>query len=317
MRKSIKIVLVFILFISSYSYAQHGSINTGILPFCDLENNNRKSELPVSVLIPELSRYKFIKLIERSTLEDLFKEIKFGMSGMVDDATVAKAGRMKGVHVLIMGTLSKSKITARAVHTETSEILAAYSVAGISEIDVLAKKLASGIEIFLAKENLKNLRNDSPKLELDFWIERKNKKKIKPGKKGTMKIGESIVFNFKANKNGYLTIVDIQPGGDVVILFPNDMSPKNKISGGKKYSIPSEDDEFEIIVSKPAGMDTVVAFFTRKKVDWLDRKKLEGEGFWTVKEKERLSMTRGFKVTATKLKSADWESKILEIKVEE
>ncbi len=52
-------------------------------------------------------------------------------------------------------------------------------------------------------------------------------------------------------------------------------------------------------------------------MDWLDRKKLTGEGFWSVKENEKYNMARGFKVTATKLKSSEWESKVLEIDIEE
>ncbi len=59
----------------------------------------------------------------------------------------------------------------------------------------------------------------------------------------------------------------------------------------------------------------MVAFFTEKKVDWLDRRKLSGEGFWTVKENEKYNLSRGFKITTTKLKRAEWESKVLEIDV--
>ena len=58
-----------------------------------------------------------------------------------------------------------------------------------------------------------------------------------------------------------------------------------------------------------------MAFFTEKPVDWLDRSKLSGEGFWSVKENQKLELTRGFKVTSTKLNSRQWESKSLEIEV--
>ena len=43
----------------------------------------------------------------------------------------------------------------------------------------------------------------------------------------------------------------------------------------------------------------------------------ETEGFWTVKESEKVAVTRGFKIAATKLQKADWESKLLEIEVKE
>ena len=50
--------------------------------------------------------------------------------------------------------------------------------------------------------------------------------------------------------------------------------------------------------------------------EWLDLKKLNRDGFWTVKKNEKLSMTRGFTITATKLKKRDWESRALEINVQ-
>jgi hypothetical protein len=136
-----------------------------------------------------------------------------------------------------------------------------------------------------------------------------------PDAKGKLRIGEKVIFNFQANEDGFITIVDIQPGGDVVILFPNDFSGTNQIQANKLYSIPSLKDAFDIVVSEPAGMDTVAAFFTRKKVQWLDRKKLEGQGFWTVKKKEKLAMSRGFRVVSTSLGRDEWESRGIEIEV--
>jgi hypothetical protein len=129
------------------------------------------------------------------------------------------------------------------------------------------------------------------------------------------RIGESVVFHFKSNRNGFLTIIDIQPNGDVVVLFPNDFSSSDGIKANTDYSIPSETDGFEITVTEPAGTDTIVAFFTLKKAAWLDRNKLGGEGFWSVKEGEKMEFSRGFNITATGLNKSEWESRALEIEV--
>ena len=158
------------------------------------------------------------------------------------------------------------------------------------------------------------MRNDNPMIKLDFYVARGNGLKAVSG--GVMKIGEPVAFNFSSNEDGFITIVDIQPGGDIVILYPNEINADNKIAAGKLYSVPSKDDNFKIIVSEPAGKDTVAAFFTKKKVDWLDRKMLDGEGLWTVKDKEKIGMTRGLKVVSAGLKSSDWKSNIYEINVE-
>ena len=314
MKTAIKTFLIILISIQ-FSYAQQGSINVGILSFTDLDNKNKKTDLLISELSEELSKYKFIKLVERSKSKEILKEIELGMTGMVDEKTASKTGKLHGIQIIIFGTIRKNKISARAIHTESGKIIVSHSVPGLSKIDYLSRQLASGIESFLTRENLKSLRNDSPELKLDFWLKKKDNKNVYPGKKGTMKIGESVVFFFKDDKDGYLTIVDIQPDGTVGILSHNDKSTDNQIKNNRVYAIPSKDDEYEITVSKPVGRDTVVAFLTKKKVSWLDRKKLTGNGFWTVREYERYNLTRGFKITSTKLKKSDWESKVLEIDV--
>ncbi len=94
----------------------------------------------------------------------------------------------------------------------------------------------------------------------------------------------------------------------MVLLYPNDFSGSNEIKKNEQYAIPSPDDGFEITVSLPEGEDTLVAFFTKKKVDWLDMKKLSGEGFRSIRDGEKVMTSRGFNVTATALKRNDWES---------
>lgn len=317
------IVMPLILFSMTFSIsnAQYSSLRVAVMPFYDLAKKSTKSSKSVSVvsdLTNSMHKYKFIKLIERSRMKKVMNEIELGMSGLVDERTAAKAGKIHGVQVMIIGSINGEKITGRAIHVETQRIISSASVYGGAKIENLGEKLASDIEMYLARDNLKKLRNDSPDIDLDVWVERiagKRSSRIGPESNGKVRIGDKIIFHFKSNTDGYLTIVDVQPGGDVVVLFPNEIRPSNKIEAGREYSIPSKDDGFEITVSEPAGKDSVVAFFTKRKVGWLDRKKLTGEGFWTVKKKEKISMTRGFKITATKLKRRDWESLSIDIDV--
>jgi hypothetical protein len=305
-----------ILLLCLASHAGSSRLRTGVMPFYDTAAGNSKSGRSKEVLssiTTGLAEYRFINLMERAETDKLLKEIVLGQSGLIDEKTAAKAGRVHGLQLMITGTISGNRISARVIDIETQKIITAASV-GKNSKGLLADKLAAGIEVHLAREKLKSLRNESRKIDLEFWVEKPTGKKI--DKKGTAKIGEKVVFNFRSNMNGYLTIVDIQPGGDVVILFPNDMHPSNRVEAGRLYQIPSVDDTFEITVSEPAGADTLVAFFTVKKVKWLDRNKLTGKGFWSVREKEKLALTRGFQVTATGLKKDLWESRVVQINVE-
>lgn len=320
-KKILALLVISFLTIGVTNRAQERAVRTGVLPFYDAATKNTKSrnaKLILSELTESLSRFTFIRMIERSRLKDLIREIELGQTGLIDDATAAKVGKVHGLQVMIVGTIRRDNITARAIHMETQRVISSASVTALSGVRALGEELASGIEVFLAKENLKSLRNDSPEIDLRFWVSSISRGKgfdITPNRRGRIRIGEKVVFRFQSSQSGYLTIVDIQPGGDVVVLFPNDAQPSNRIVSGRLYSIPSDQDAFEITVSEPVGTDTLVAYFTMKRVDWLDRKKLAGKGFWTVKQNERLATARGFAVTATKLKRTEWESVIIEIDV--
>lgn len=308
-----KIVLYGAIIISSLvtldAYSQE-YIVTGIMPFT--ATNKSHSEVVVSQLTKVLQQYPFIQLVERSQMQSIVNEIQLSMTGLVHEQTALQQGKILGIKVMIFGAIDKNNISARAVHTETGRIIAASSNA-FGMVEQIGSQLALGIESFLARENLKKMRNDSPDIHVDFWVETKDGKKLSPGQ--GLKIGNSVKFKFKANKSGYVTIVDIQPTGEVVILFPNQFKQDNKISANTVYSIPADDDGFELTVTEPAGEDTITLFFTEKKVEWLDMKKLQGEGFKTVNTEERLAVTRGFAVTATGLNNKQWESVILNINV--
>lgn len=319
MKKIIAGALASILAIAvSTSIAQQTSVTVAVMPFYDTtakKSASGQSERTASALTDELYRYKFIQLVERSRLPALMEESKLGMLGIVDEKSAPRLGKVRGVQIMVFGVIDRGRITARAVHMESQRIIASQSVTDPANISLLGSGIAAGIESFMMKERLKGMRNDNPSVNLRFWIEKAGGKALTAGETGRMRIGEKVVFKFRADTDGYLTIVDIQPGGDVVILFPNDATPSNKITGGTVYSIPSTDDAFEITVSEPAGQDYLVAFFTKKRVDWLDRKKLTGEGFWMVKDNEKGELARGFAVTLTGVKSSEWASRRLEVEV--
>ncbi len=320
MYKKTIIALIFFIMSLTAAYSQVYSVKTGIMDFNDTLKKPGTSQAVLSEISAELGKYQFILLVERSKLGALVKEIEIGQSGLIDPSTVAEAGKIHGLQVIIDGSISINGISARAVHVETGKIIAAAVVNDENEAGLLGKKLAAGIEVYLARENLKKLRNDNPEIKNEFWLEKtagNRSLKITPSdENGEVKIGGTVSFHFKSDTDGYLTIVDIQPNGEVVVLYPNDFSGGNIIKAGNEYSIPSKDDEFQITVTEPAGTDTVVAFFTMKKADWLDVKKLSGEGFKTVKEGERLSMSRGFSIVATKLTKREWKSMVISIDVE-
>lgn len=313
-------LILSLLALGSLAYSQSESLSLAVTTFPNSGKSSTESEGFPSELSTALGKYAFIKLVEREKVAAIMKELALGQSGLADEATAVKVGKVHGAQVLVVGSIRDGMVSARAVASETSKVIAVAS-GRFSDTAEIAKQLARGVETELARENVKKLRNDSPEIELLFSVEPKSRSGTRglriteASKKPSYKIGDSVVFRIQANKKGFITLLDIQPSGDLVVLYPNDFSKDNAVEAGKEYSVPGASDGFEITVSEPAGLDTVVAFFTETKAAWLDPKKLEGEGFKTVKDGERWMAARGFKVVATGLKQTQWESKVIEVEV--
>jgi len=314
MKKLSVLVSIFVFFcLINTADSQYSKIGLAIFPFKGADKQTE--EKIISELNGELYKSKFIRVLDRSNVDTMMKEASLGMTGAINPATVVEVGKIHGMQVMISGSYNKNRIVANATHMETLKVISSATVNSIGEIEELGKKLKAGIESYVIGETLKKLRNETPEISLDFWVQKKgSSEKIIPGKKGRVKIGDSVEFHFKSDKDGYITILDIQPGGDLVILFPNDSESSNKITAGMEYVIPSAESGFETIVSEPAGLDKLLVFFTTKKWDLLDPKILTGEGFKSVKEDKKEEMSRGFTNIST-LKKNQWVGKSIEIEV--
>lgn len=309
------LLMVTLLMLALPAAAQEYSLKTGIMDFHHSAKDSPEVKTATAALSSSLGGFRFITLVERSKLGALVAEIALGETGLIDPESASKIGKVHGLQAIVEGSITPQGVRARVIHTETAKIIATGSVAGVDSIDQLGTQLASGIETFIMRENLKRMRNDAPDIELTLGVNAPGGRAIAAvGKQGSVKVGTNIEFSFSASHDGYLTIIDIQPSGDVVVLYPNDFSGSNQVKAGVRYSIPGPEDGFELAVTEPAGTDTVIAFFTRRKVDWLDMKKLQGEGFRTVPLGERLAVPRAITVMATGLTRKDWES--VEVNVE-
>ena len=76
-------------------------------------------------------RTRFI-VVERERLDAIFKELRFSLSGVVDQKDVRRAGAILGTDYLVLGSVSESDgkflIQARMVNVETGVVAAAASV---------------------------------------------------------------------------------------------------------------------------------------------------------------------------------------------
>jgi TolB-like protein len=108
--------------------------------------------------IPESLSESFIKgkllvPLERRELEKALTEQELALSGLVDDSTAARVGRLAGARYALLGSASiigdQVRLSCRLIDIETGEILYADSVHGetksiYSILETLAAQVESG-----------------------------------------------------------------------------------------------------------------------------------------------------------------------------
>ena len=118
-------------------------------------------------------------------------------------------------------------------------------------------------------------------------------------------IKEKIVFYIKAEKNSYLTMLDVSPNGNITVIFPNKFHRDNFIRAGVTYQVPSPNYGFEFDVRGPAGLERIKAIVTLNKVSLL---KLDlDKGFHSVK-RETIRGNRDIQALSKQFDSVDSSS---------
>jgi curli biogenesis system outer membrane secretion channel CsgG len=104
-----------------------------VIPFFDLDGNvNELGNLLSEELITRLYRTGKFNVIERQMLDRILTEQKLQASGLIDEDSARKLGRLLGVEALVSGSVSDLsdhiKINARVISTETGQIIGVASV---------------------------------------------------------------------------------------------------------------------------------------------------------------------------------------------
>lgn len=164
---------------------------------------------------------------------------------------------------------------------------------------------AQSLEELLALAN--KIQNQNPGINFQLASDKKD-----------YKVGESIVFEFKADRDCYLALIDIGTSGKTKILFPNRYHPENKIEKDKVYAIPAVGADFKYEAEGPGGLETIKAVASLNPVlvnvqslqeelkQPLQKKResLQGEVFLTMKDPGLVLKDVGIALTG--VKSEEW-----------
>ena len=96
-------------------------------------------------------------------------------------------------------------------------------------------------------------------LKVRAWVDQKN---------STYRLKEMVTFYVKANKDCYITLLDIGTTGAATVIFPNSLHRNNYIKAGDILTIPKEADSFRFKAIGQRGKEIVkvIATLTREEI---------------------------------------------------
>jgi len=119
------------------------------------------------MLINDLLKVKSIKVVERTRMQALLEELELGKTGLVDDASAPRIGRLMGAAHLVNGRFNLTpqedlSLNSGIVRTEISKVIATQEEQGpvsdfFSVEKALALKIIDDLQIVLSDDERKAL----------------------------------------------------------------------------------------------------------------------------------------------------------------
>jgi len=137
-------LLAFITFTGTSLFSQD-QLRIAIMDFQNLSNISDLDYLEKAIpeiLITGLSLSKKIKIVERTRLEEILKEMQLTLSGAVDQERIVEVGKIAGAKAILLGSIIKAgetfRIDSRLIDASTGEVILAEKKEWSSESEVIA-----------------------------------------------------------------------------------------------------------------------------------------------------------------------------------
>lgn len=136
MKKTAALLLLTVLLLPVTVLAQ-GKTIVAVIPFNNLMKDASLDWLSGGIaetLTGKLSHVEALQMVERLRLKEITDELRFAASGLADEKTAAKAGKLAGAQVLVMGAFqragSRLRINGRFVEASTGRIIRTAEATG-------------------------------------------------------------------------------------------------------------------------------------------------------------------------------------------
>ncbi len=118
-------------------------------------------------IVSDLSIVEEIEVVERVRIVEAMKEIKLGLTGLIDEKTAQKAGRLVGAQYILMGHWqrfgSQYRVNARLVEVETGSIIHSIKETGYESSifdlqDNISEQILSNLQITITDREKVRIR---------------------------------------------------------------------------------------------------------------------------------------------------------------
>jgi len=152
-----------------------------------------------------------------------------------------------------------------------------------------------------------NLFNAKPGIQLEVKIERPQ-----------YRIDDQIQFVFRTNQNCYLYIIDISTDDTMMLLFPNQLSGLAGINADMYYNFPSENDNFQYIITGPPGLERIIFLATKSPLPEPVQVSMQSSGiFQTVDSGDKRSFLEALSTYLQEIPDDSWASQLLAFRIVE
>lgn len=268
------------------------------------------------------------EVLGRGQICQVIRENKLLVDDRWDPALQSKLGRFGHADFLVAGRLTslgkEVALTVRLVDTETLRQIWADSLR--FPLDEGLKGLVSrpisgdGCDVMAASAVTAappSTPTPSPasgdKLQARVWTD-----------KPLYRIGESIRFGLRVNRDAYVTLINIGTSGDVTIIYPNRFHPNHFLRGGQDVIIPAPDAGFTLTVQGPPGFDQVRAIVTEEpvqlRVDDVGRAGEAGSpkvAFRSLDRAQTRNLAVDLKTARERLGSGRWAEEVIAVEVKQ
>lgn len=265
------------------------------------------------------------EVVTRTQLCQVIRENKLWLGDQFDPALHKKLGQLSQADLLATGRVTdrgkQLSVSVRILDTETGRAVWADSLTIVSD---------EGLKSLLARMVLGDgcgegaqapapalsaapavpppsppLPGDTDRLQVKVWADRP-----------AYRIGETIQFGLRLNRDAYVTLINIGTSGQVTVIYPNRFHTNHFVRGGQDVLIPPRDSGFNLVVQGPPGFDQIRAIATDEPVkihagDFAGR----GATFRSLSRAQTRGLAVVIKEERDKVAPAKWAEEVIAVQV--